>query len=362
MKNILVVDDSALIRRIISDIIRADGRFQVKDIARNGLEGLERLLNNKGVYDAVILDINMPKMNGLELLEEILKAKIKVPVIIVSTLVKEGAAETIKALELGAFDFVLKPDSYAKVREEDFKNNLIRSLEAATKLPTSQPSLEDMPEKITGLRSCVNTRKLIYPKKTGSENGRVLVALACSTGGPKALQTVIPRLPHKLGAGMLIVQHMPEGFTKSLADRLQENCLINIKEADDGNIIKENQLYIAKGGYQLRVKEQSGENFISLEKDPPRGGLRPCADIMYESLIGSSYDKIICVVLTGMGSDATAGIRRLKQTNNVYVIAQDEPTCTVYGMPKMVIEAGLADEVLPLGQIAGAIVKATGGH
>ena len=173
---------------------------------------------------------------------------------------------------------------------------------------------------------------------------------------------MIPMLPRKLGAPMLIVQHMPEGFTKSLAERLHETSLVNVKEADDGDMIIENQLYVAKGGYQLRVKEQAGESFISLEKDPPRGGLRPCADIMYESLMGSAYDKIICVVLTGMGADATAGIRQLKQTNNVYVIAQDEPTCTVYGMPRMVAEADLADEVLPLAQIADAIVKATGVH
>ena len=362
MKNILIVDDSALIRRVISDIIESDVRFQVKDIARDGLEGLEKLIKNQGNYDAVILDINMPKMNGLELLAEIVKAKLKVPVIMVSTLVKEGAAETIKALELGAFDFLLKPDSYAEVREVDFRNNLIRSLEAATKVSAGAVLSDGASEQNAGIKSDINSSKLIYPKKTGQGNGKILVALACSTGGPKALQTVIPMLPKKIGAGMLIVQHMPEGFTKSLADRLHESSLINVKEADDGNIILENQLYVAKGGYQLRVKEQSGESFISLEKDPPRGGLRPCADIMYESLVGSAYDKIVCVVLTGMGADATAGIRKLKQTNNVYVIAQDEPTCTVYGMPRMVVEARLADEILPIDQIAGAIVKATGVH
>lgn len=362
MKNILIVDDSALIRRVISDIISSDGRFQVKDIARDGLDGLNHLLKNKGIYDAVILDINMPRMNGLELLAELVKAKIKVPVIMVSTLVKEGAAETIKALEFGAFDFVLKPDSYAKVREEDFKNNLIKSLEAATKVSTDMVYPLPDPDKVSGLRSSVSSRKLIFPKRTGAGNGKILVALACSTGGPKALQTVVPMLPNKIGAGMLIVQHMPESFTKSLADRLHESSLINVKEADDDDRIVENQLYVAKGGYQLRVKEQAGEDFISLEKDSPRGGLRPCADIMYESLMGSAYDKIVCVVLTGMGADATEGIRQLKQTNNVYVIAQDEPTCTVYGMPRMVAEAGLVDEVLPLDQIAGAIVKATGVH
>ena len=359
MKKILIIDDSALIRRILSDIIKSDKRFQVKDIARDGLEGLNLLLTNKGNYDAVILDINMPKMNGLELLAELVRVKNKIPVIVVSTLVKEGASETIKALELGAFDFVLKPDSYAKVREEVFKNNLIDSLEAATKALPLTDKDANASDKMKAVKVA---KEFVYPKRSGAGNGKTLIALACSTGGPKALQTLIPLLPHKIGASMLIVQHMPEGFTKTLADRLQESSMVNVKEADDGDRLMENQLYIAKGGYQLRIKEQSGESFISLEKDPPRGGLRPCADIMYESLMGSAYDKIVCVVLTGMGADGTAGIKQLKQTNNVYVIAQDEPTCTVYGMPRMVAEAGLVDEVLPLDQIADAIVKATGVH
>ena len=359
MKKILIIDDSALIRRVLSDIIKSDKRFQVKDIARDGLEGLNLLLTNKGKYDAVILDINMPKMNGLELLAQLVKVKNKIPVIVVSTLVKEGAAETIRALELGAFDFVLKPDSYAKVREEVFKNNLIDSLEAATKALPLTDKDANASDKMKAVKVA---KEFVYPKRLGAGNGKTLIALACSTGGPKALQTLIPLLPHKIGASMLIVQHMPEGFTKTLADRLQESSMVNVKEADDGDRLMENQLYIAKGGYQLRIKEQSGESFISLEKDPPRGGLRPCADIMYESLMGSAYDKIVCVVLTGMGADGTAGIKQLKQTNNVYVIAQDEPTCTVYGMPRMVAEAGLVDEVLPLDQIADAIVKATGVH
>ncbi len=366
VKNILIIDDSALIRRVISDIIKADERFQVKDVARDGLEGLNLILRNKKEYDAVILDINMPKMNGLELLEEIARAKIKIPVIVVSTMVREGASETIRALELGAFDFLLKPDSYAEVKEEDFSKSLLEKLYAATKISSRLSGKENVKpfgfsdRDFAGMRSNVKTRELIHPRLRTSSNGKVLVALACSTGGPKALQMLIPMLPAKIGAGMLIVQHMPGGFTLSLANRLQETSVINVKEAAEGDVIVENQVYLAKGGYQMKVTEQSRESFLSLTKDAPRGGLRPCADIMYESLTGSAYEKIVCVVLTGMGSDATEGIKQLKQTNNVYVIAQDEATSTVYGMPRAVAESGLADEVLPLEQIADAIVKATG--
>ena len=245
MKKILIIDDSALIRRVLSDIIKSDKRFQVKDIARDGLEGLNLLLTNKGNYDAVILDINMPKMNGLELLAELVRVKNKIPVIVVSTLVKEGASETIKALELGAFDFVLKPDSYAKVREEVFKNNLIDSLEAATKALPLTDKDANASDKMKAVKVA---KEFVYPKRLGAGNGKTLIALACSTGGPKALQTLIPLLPHKIGASMLIVQHMPEGFTKTLADRLQESSMVNVKEADDGDRLMENQLYIAKGG------------------------------------------------------------------------------------------------------------------
>lgn len=358
MKNILIIDDSALIRRVISDIINGDGRFQVKDVAHDGLEGLNFLLKNRNLYDTVILDINMPKMNGIQLLEELNRAKIKVPVIIVSTLAKEGAVETIKALSLGAFDFVLKPSTYENVKKEDFKLNLLQKLQSAAGIQPKTSSDAGDVSYHQEIEVPKTIRSGFYHR--GASNGKVLVALACSTGGPRALQTLIPMLPAKIGASMLIVQHMPEGFTLSLSNRLQEMSIINIKEAAEGDILLENQIYMAKGGYQMRIKSQGKESFVSLTKDPPRGGLRPCADIMYESLLSSAYEKIVCVVLTGMGADATAGIRQLKQTNNIYVIAQSEPTCTVYGMPKAIYEAGLVDEVLPLDQIAGAIVKATG--
>ncbi len=361
MKNILIIDDSALMRRVISDIINSDGRFKVKDKARDGLEALEYILVKKD-YDAIISDINMPRMDGLELLSELKKAKVKIPVIMVSTLVRKGADETIKALDLGAFDFVLKPDSFAEARNEDFKKGIIERLEAATGVSSKEEKTDltsEAKKKENTLSKTVFTNPVRF-SSSGKTAGKILVALACSTGGPKALQTVIPMLPAKIGAGMLMVQHMPEGFTKSLAKRLQELSLIGVKEANDGELIAENHVYLAKGGFQMRYEEQAGGGYIVLTDEPPRGGLKPCADIMYESLAGTSYEKIVCVVLTGMGSDGTEGIRQLKKTNNIYVIAQDESTSTVYGMPRAVAEAGLADEVLPLDQIAGAIVRATG--
>ena len=348
-KKILIIDDSALMRRVLSDIINSDERFTVTGTAVNGQEGLDLIKANYSSYGAVILDINMPKMNGIQMLEELEKLGIKIPVIIVSTIAKEGAAETIRCLELGAFDFITKPDSFAEAKSDNFKKKIIDMLLSAVKEPISITPVPEAPAP-TYVKS--ERRKVTKGKK--------LVALACSTGGPKALQQVIPFLPANLDAPVLIVQHMPEGFTLSLANRLGEMGTIAVKEAQDGEIVKKGQVYMAKGGYQMRLEQSSGESYLTLSKDPPRGGLRPCADIMYESLMGTDYDLICCVVLTGMGGDGSQGITKLNDTNNLYVIAQDEATCTVYGMPKMAYETGLVDEVVPLDKVADAITRTVG--
>ena len=383
-KKILVVDDSALMRRLISDIINSDNRFCVKDLATNGLEALDLIIKNQMVYDAVVLDINMPKMNGLELLEQLQKHRVKINVIMVSTLAKEGAKETIIALERGAFDFVTKPENYLDAKEEHFKNRLLEVLSVAAKadMPSStaeRPSVikktEVSSEKTsTGLRTTAKVgtsqparmgvmaslRPKFKPHKkfTGSKEGKSkLVALACSTGGPKSLQSVIPKLPANLDAPVVMVQHMPKGFTNSLAMRLNEMSQVTVKEAADGDVLQKGWVYIAPGGKQMRVLKVGGTYKIAVTDEPARDALKPCANIMYESLVCSNFDEITCVVLTGMGADGTIGIGTLGETINVHVIAQDEATSVVYGMPKAIAEANIVDEVLPLEKIADAITK-----
>lgn len=185
-----------------------------------------------------------------------------------------------------------------------------------------------------------------------------LVIIACSTGGPKALQEIVPELPADLKASVLIVQHMPEGFTKSLAMRLDESSHLTVLEAKDNQIIEEGQVYFAKGGMQLRVKETTkGKAKLFLSDETAKHGLRPCADVLLKSLVNTSYDPIVCVVLTGMGDDSLEGISYLKETKNIYVITQDKETSTVYGMPKSVYEAGLSDQVVPLHKMADVITK-----
>jgi two-component system chemotaxis response regulator CheB len=197
--------------------------------------------------------------------------------------------------------------------------------------------------------------------KTGVVKGSKLIALACSTGGPKALQSVVPFIPENIDAPMLIVQHMPEGFTKSLAQRLDEMSKVHVKEAENDEILEKGVVYIAKGGSQMRVAKAGGGKYkVSLNVEPARNGLKPCADIMYESLIGSDFKEITCVVLTGMGGDGTLGIKQLNEKNQIYCIAQDAETSIVYGMPKVVYEAGLVDEVRPLTEIPDAIARNVG--
>lgn len=193
-----------------------------------------------------------------------------------------------------------------------------------------------------------------------SSAGSKIVAIASSTGGPKALQSLIPKLPANLDAPILIVQHMPAGFTEALAGRLDSLGEISVKEAAEGDVILKGHVYLSKGGRHMNIREMSGKQTIHYTDEPPREGVRPCANYMYESLADSSYDEVICVVLTGMGADGTEGIRNLKKNKKVTVIAQNEETCIVYGMPRSVSIAGLSDKVVPLTQISNEIIKNVG--
>lgn len=198
---------------------------------------------------------------------------------------------------------------------------------------------------------------IIREVKAGSK----IVAIASSTGGPHALQSVIPRLPRNLNAPILLVQHMPKGFTQSLAERLDELSSLRVKEASDGEELRKGTVYIAKGGVHMKVHRSSaGRYYIRYSDEPIRDGVKPNASYMFESLMDCGFENVVCVVLTGMGADGTEGIAALRENDNTYVIAQDEETCTVYGMPGSVVKSGLADAVLPLEQIAQEIIHRVG--
>lgn len=347
-KNILVVDDSALMRRIICDIINSDENFQATDFCRDGLEAYERLKVKS--YDGVVLDVNMPRMDGLQLLERLQKEGIKAKVVMVSTLTTKDAEVTILAMERGAIDFVTKPSNVIEAKGEVFKKQLLSVLTAVYDTQVYKRNTPISPKLVTAV-------KHIKPVRTDKK----LVALACSTGGPKALQSVIPYLPKNLDAPMVLVQHMPPGFTKSMADRLNELSEISVKEAQEGDILEKGHVYVAPGGKHMEVvKMRDGSHRIALNDMPPIGGLRPCANIMFDSLTKTDYDEIICIVLTGMGADGTNGILSLNRKKPIHVIAQDAQTCVVYGMPRAIAEAGMVDEMVSLEQVAKTITKNVG--
>ena len=201
----------------------------------------------------------------------------------------------------------------------------------------------------------------IRDKKTSVYSGDRVIAIACSTGGPRALHMIIRKIPQDIDASIIVVQHMPRGFTKSLSERLNEISKVHVKEAEHGEILEKGTVYIAKGGYQMRVMDgEIGQYHLVVTEEPPRNSLSPCADIMYESLIDTRIDKITCVVLTGMGRDGTEGISKLSKEKDVYVIAQDKESSVVYGMPGSIKEAGLVDEEVPLSGVADAIINSMG--
>lgn len=372
-------------RRVISDIIKQNSEYEVLDFAADGVEGLDKLVLHPGYYDLVILDINMPKMNGLEVLEVLQKNRMHEAVVVVSTVAKEGAKETMRALELGALDFVTKPENFYEVKGEGFRTHIINMIEVVVGKDLNRKSLTAAPGAVSSKlplknmlsaskkESAVTTERKPLRRNTQEMDAVIknasnvkkgkskIVAIACSTGGPKSLQQVIPMLPANLDAGVVLVQHMPKGFTASLASRLNSLGSIKVSEAVDGETIKKGHVYIAPGGMHIKVEKTSGGHIIRYSDEPPLDALKPCANIMYESLKDSDFDEITCVVLTGMGADGTRGIRSLSEAHrNIYVIGQDADTCVVYGMPRAVAEAGLVDEVRPLEQIAESIIKNVG--
>ncbi|MCI7613606.1 MAG: chemotaxis response regulator protein-glutamate methylesterase [Selenomonadaceae bacterium] len=405
MIRVVVADDSAFMRKVLSDLFEKTPGFQVVGTARDGREAVKLVAKERP--DLLTLDINMPVMDGLSALEIIMK-DCPVPVLMFSSLTRKGADETLRALELGAVDFLCKTGGSiskidaieadiidkcrsvagAKINKSKINKNIFAKKQEAGNLkriniferkgynvaqPQTPASIKpkSAQEKLAssvqqhkqGLTSMLAKRENPLLKKkaapvyagSSSGSGTKLVALGTSTGGPRALQQVIPKLPGSMPCGMVVVQHMPAGFTKSLADRLNSMSQVTVKEAEDGEPILPGHVYIAPGGYHLTVAGNASNRAISLNQDPPLASHRPAVDIMFDSVVKYGGD-IVSVILTGMGCDGAAGMKKIKRAGG-YVIAESDETCVVYGMPKSVVEAGIADEVLPVGQIADAIMK-----
>lgn len=350
MVKVLIVDDSALIRTVVKDILEEDGDIKVVGIARNGKEALEKIPLLKP--DIITLDIEMPVLDGIETLKEINK-KYNIPVLMLSSLTTKDAKLTLKALELGAVDFVTKPDNVFGIGSEEIKNKLIEKVKVVSKSKNIN-SFKSYGKWLDNNGVGQKTYKL------HDKDYETIIAIGTSTGGPRALQEIIPKIPPNINATLVVVQHMPKGFTKSLADRLNSLSKIIVKEGENGEILKRGYCYIAPGDYHMNIVKNGGKPCISLNREPPVSGLRPTVDIMMKSVSRLNDYKKIGIILTGMGSDGTEGIEAIKKKNG-FTIAEDESTSIVFGMPRAAINNGNIDKVLPINKIADEIINRVGG-
>ncbi|HYF83033.1 MAG TPA: chemotaxis response regulator protein-glutamate methylesterase [Clostridia bacterium] len=350
---VLIIDDSAFMRRIISDMLNSDGNIEVAATARNGKEGMEKAIAVKP--DIITLDVEMPVMNGLETLAELMKLRPVPKIIMLSSLTYEGGEATIKALELGALDFVAKPTaSILNFDAEHIKDELTKKINSIGKSTGGY-----FPQ--TQFKGILPVIKKNTAARVGSkESLKYLIAIGTSTGGPRALQEVLTKLPEDIPAAVLVVQHMPPGFTKSLSARLDSLSHINVKEAEEGDVLKPGWAYIAPGDYHMVVNKVLNDEYkISINKESPVTGHRPSVNVMMNSVAECGHKDIIAVMMTGMGSDGSEGILKIKKAGGK-TVAQDENTCVVYGMPKSAVNIGAIDTIAPLHNITAEILKNMG--
>ncbi len=365
---VLVVDDTIVYRKAVSDVLSEIPGVEVVGVAHNGQIALSKIATLKP--DMLTLDIEMPVMNGIELLEKLQADNSNIGVVMVSTLTTDGGEMTMKALELGAFDFILKPQSKNQAEgKKQLKSSLV-PIVREFKLSRNAPSLLAKRGRFNKTTSTVQRKPLkplkkvgatsLKPKqKTVAKRGKSeIITIGISTGGPNALTQMLPRLPGNIGVPVVIVQHMPPVFTKSLAASLDAKCALTVKEAVDRETLQNNTVYIAPGGKQMKlVASADGTNRqIKITSDPPENSCRPSADYLFRSVGDYYVGRTTAVIMTGMGSDGTKGLQILNQ-KGATIIAQDEASCVVFGMPKAPIESGLADVIAPLNKIADEIVK-----
>lgn len=372
----MVVDDSAFMRKLISDFFVGNSKVEVVGTARNGKDAIKKIQSLRPTV--VTMDIEMPEMNGLDALKEIMTI-CPVPVVMLSSTTQRGAENALSAIELGAVDFVAKPSGTISLDLHKIQTELVHKVEQAALVPISKlkkPSGSKRQQEpalnvSTIRRESPNEGKIVSPVNISptkvelsrsrvewNKIGRKIVLIGTSTGGPRALQEVITKIPKTIQAPILIVQHMPAGFTKSLATRLDQLSEITVKEAEQGDILQNGVAYIAPGGYHLKLRKVGTSFGIVLDSnEPPRSGHRPSVDVMFEDVSQwKDFDKV-AVIMTGMGQDGSNGLKVLKSTGNVIAIAESAETCIVYGMPKAAVETQLVDEVADVDDIAQTIMK-----
>lgn len=352
MITVLVVDDSAFMRKALSTMLAGDPEIQVVGTARDGEEGLEKIRQLQP--DVVTLDIEMPRMDGLTALRHIMMEMPR-PVLMVSSLTTEGAEATLKALELGAVDFIPKQLSRVSLDIVKIEGELCAKIKNVAKRKIRPMRLQRKVEVIAHPVLVERKSPEAIPQKKTLV--RDLVAIGVSTGGPPAIQKVLSKLPENFPACILIAQHMPQAFTGPFAKRLDAVCRIKVKEAEIGDRVQPGVAFVAPGGRHLLIDQKVSRIDLLVSEEPRDALYKPSANVLISSVAQGVGKRGVGVILTGMGSDGLEGIRALKQKSG-YILAQDDASCVVYGMPKAVVDAGLADEVLDIEDMSQAIMDA----
>jgi two-component system, chemotaxis family, protein-glutamate methylesterase/glutaminase len=336
---VLVVDDSAFMRRVVGDAIASQSDMQLAGVARNGLDALLKVEQLQP--DVVTLDVEMPEMDGLTALRHVM-ARYPRPVVMLSSMTQAGAITTLRALSIGAVDFVAKPSGAIALDFHRVREELLNKVRIAAKARVSQPTPEP-------------SRPLQAPRPVARRDDfDRLVVIGSSTGGPRALARLVPELPADGRTAYVIVQHMPAGFTRSLAERLDASSQLAVREAAAGDRLEAGTALVAAGDYHLRL---TASGTVALDQSPRVHGVRPSVDVALQSAAERCGRRTVAVILTGMGTDGADGAASVREAGG-RVLAEDAATCVVWGMPRAVAERGLANQVVPLDGMAQAIVAA----
>jgi two-component system, chemotaxis family, protein-glutamate methylesterase/glutaminase len=362
--SVLVVDDSALMRNLITRILSAEPDIRVVGTAMNGLFALKKIETLRP--DLIVLDLEMPEMNGIQFLKERRRRGLSMPVIILSSIAERGAKITMEALANGASDFLLKPSG--AVQEGDLRETAVQLVgmvrayggrhagrEAA---PAAHRSSAAPPEPVPAAPVPFEPHAAAASKTPA---GIELIAIGISTGGPNALRVMLPDLDPAIRASLLIVQHMPVGFTREFAESLARICPLEVREAADGDLIRPGRILIAPGDSHMTVESRPLSKTVRLSDAPPVNGHRPSVDVMFASVARSYGNRCMAVLMTGMGKDGAAEIGTIHRQGGV-TVAQDESSCVVYGMPKAAIESGYAQHIVPLSRMAETVNRLSREH